>query len=69
MNCTRLMDYVESTPGLRQRAAEAPPLKAISKGVHVVMDGYQWVLAAAAHTERHAKQMLEVIADDAFPEA
>jgi len=32
-----------------------------------VMDGYQWVLAAAAHTERHAKQMLEVIAEDTFP--
>jgi hypothetical protein len=31
------------------------------------MDGYQWILAAAAHTERHAKQMLEVKADDDFP--
>ena len=29
--------------------------------------GYQWVLAAAAHTERHAKQMLEIRADDNFP--
>jgi len=67
MNCTRLMHYLESTPGLRQHAAEAAPLKAVSKGAHGVMDGYQWVLAAAAHTERHAKQMLEVIAEDTFP--
>jgi hypothetical protein len=52
---------------LRQYAVESRPLKAISNGAYEVMDGYQWVLAAAAHAERHAKQMLEVIADDDFP--
>jgi hypothetical protein len=31
------------------------------------MDGYQWILAAAAHAERHTKQILEVIANAAFP--
>jgi len=66
-NYIRLMDYLESTPGLRQHTGEAAPLKAVSKGAYEVMDGYQWVLAAAAHTERHAKQMLEVRADDNFP--
>ena len=66
-NYIRLMDYLESTPGLRQHAGEAAPLKAVSNGAYEVMDGYQWVLAAAAHTERHAKQMLEVMADDNFP--
>jgi hypothetical protein len=66
-NCVRLMDYLESTPGLRQQAVEALPLKAVSNGAYAVMDGYQWVLTAAAHTERHAKQMLEVMADDNFP--
>ena len=66
-NYIRLMDYLESTPGLRQQAGEAGPLKAVSNGAYEVMDGYQWVLAAAAHTERHAKQMLEVMADDNFP--
>jgi len=66
-NCIRLMDHLESTPGLRQHTGEAAPLKAVSKGAYEVMDGYQWVLAAAAHTERHAKQMLEVRADDNFP--
>jgi hypothetical protein len=30
-------------------------------------DGYQAVLAAAAHTERHVAQMLEVKADPSFP--
>jgi len=55
-NYVRLMDYLESTPGLRQQAGEALPLKAVSNGAYEVMDGYQWVLAAAAHAERHAKQ-------------
>jgi hypothetical protein len=66
-NYIRLMDYLESTPGLRRQAGEAAPLKAVSNGAYEVMDGYQWVLAAAAHAERHAKQMLEVMADDNFP--
>ena len=66
-NYIRLMNYLESTPGLRQQAGEAVPLKAVSNGAYEVMDGYQWVLAAAAHAERHAKQMLEVKADDNFP--
>jgi hypothetical protein len=66
-NYVRLMDYLESTPGLRQQAGEALPLKAVSNGAYEVMDGYQWVLAAAAHAERHAKQMLEIMADDSFP--
>jgi hypothetical protein len=66
-NCIRLVDCLESTPGLRQHVLEAPPLKAVSKGAYEVMDGYQWILTAAAHTERHAKQMLEVMADDNFP--
>ena len=67
-NYARLMDRLESTPGLRQHAGEAAPLKAVSNGAYQMMDGYQWILAAAAHTERHAKQMLEVIADANFPE-
>jgi hypothetical protein len=32
-----------------------------------MMEGYQWILAATAHTERHTKQILEVMADSAFP--
>ena len=55
------------SPDLRQHAVEALPLKAISKGEYDKMDGYQWILAAAAHTERHTKQILEVRADANFP--
>jgi hypothetical protein len=55
------------SPELRQHAVEALPLKAISKGEYDKMDGYQWILAAAAHTERHTKQILEVRADANFP--
>ena len=66
-NYSRLSDFLESKPGLRQHATEAPPMKVVSKGVFEVMDGYQWILAAAAHAERHAKQMLEVKANAAYP--
>lgn len=31
------------------------------------LDAYEWVLAVAAHTERHTKQILEVKADHGFP--
>ncbi len=66
-NYERLTEYLESTPDLRQRLRESPPLKAISNGAFQSMDGYQWVLAAAAHTERHVKQILEVMAEPDFP--
>ncbi len=66
-NYALLAEHLESTPGLRRHAVDAPPLKAVSGGAFAVMDGYQWILAAAAHTERHAKQMLEVKADPNYP--
>jgi hypothetical protein len=31
------------------------------------LDGYQWMLYAAAHTKRHTAQILEVKADPGFP--
>lgn len=31
------------------------------------LDGYQWVLTVAAHSERHTRQILEVKADPRFP--
>jgi hypothetical protein len=64
----RLSEYLESTPDLRQHVRDAPPIKAISKGVFESIDGYQWILTAAAHNERHTKQILEVKADPNFPE-
>lgn len=61
-NCAEFTDILTSVPGLREHALESPPLKAISNGAYSVMDGYQWILAAALHTERHTKQILEVLA-------
>lgn len=66
-NCGGLNDYVESSPGLRLRVIEAAPLKAMTQGAHSDMDGYQWVLAVAAHTERHTKQIREVQASPNYP--
>ncbi|HEY3836946.1 MAG TPA: DinB family protein [Bryobacteraceae bacterium] len=63
----RLANCLESQPGLRRHACESAPLKAVSKGAFQFMDGYQFILAAAAHTERHAKQILEVMADPGYP--
>jgi hypothetical protein len=66
-DCATLRDYLESTPDLRQHVVAALPLKLISKGAYDSMDGYEWILAACAHIERHTKQILEVKADPKFP--
>ncbi len=68
-NTLSFSECLESMPYLRDHVLESPPLKAVSKGEHVFMDGYQWLLAAAAHAERHTKQILEVKADSRFPAA
>ena len=51
-------EYLKSTPGLRAHMADSPLGK---------LDGYEFVLFTAAHSERHTKQMLEVKADPNFP--
>ncbi len=66
-NTRTFAECLESMPDLREHVLESAPLKAISKGQHTLMDGYQWILAASAHTERHTKQILEVRADPRFP--
>jgi len=66
-NYGQLTEYLETTPDLRHHALDAPPLKAVSKGAYDSMDGYQWILATAAHVERHTKQILEVKANANFP--
>jgi hypothetical protein len=66
-NYAQLTTILETTSDLREHAIEALPLKAVSKGAYDSMDGYQWVLAAAAHTARHTKQILEVRAAPSFP--
>ncbi len=63
----RLSECLESQPELRRHVLESAPLKAVSKGEYLVMDGYQWILAASAHTERHTHQILEVKAHSGYP--
>ncbi|HXS94750.1 MAG TPA: DinB family protein [Candidatus Limnocylindrales bacterium] len=63
-----LIEYLEATPDARDHAIPSPPLKAISGGQYELMDGYQWVLAAAGHMQRHTAQALEVKAHPAFPQ-
>lgn len=48
-----------NTPGLRAHYAERAPFGKL--------DGYEWILFVAAHSERHTKQILEVEADPNFP--
>lgn len=67
-NFARFNIYLQSTPDMRRHAVESRPLQAVSGGKYTLMDGYQWVLASAAHMERHTKQVLEVKAELAFPQ-
>jgi hypothetical protein len=66
-NCGRLREYIDSNPDLRLRVIESMPLKAVTKGEYDQMDGYQWVLGVAAHTERHTQQIREVQATEGYP--
>jgi DinB family protein len=50
--------FLKNTPELRAHLADSPLGK---------LDGYEWVLLIAAHSERHTKQILEVKADPSFP--
>lgn len=51
--------FLKETKDLRQHAVDSPLGKKL--------DGYQWVLFIAAHSERHTKQLNEVKADPNFP--
>ncbi len=53
-------EYLKSTPGLRAHLGDSPLGK---------LDGYEFALFTAAHSERHTKQMLEVKADPGFPKS
>jgi hypothetical protein len=66
-NARRLAECLETIPDLRHHVLDSPPLRFISKGEYTVMDGYQWILAASSHAERHTKQILEVKANPQFP--
>jgi len=66
-NYAALNERLISTADLRRHAIEAPPLRFVTNNAYSFMDGYQWILAAAAHTERHANQMREVMASPGYP--
>jgi hypothetical protein len=55
------VNLLRNTPDLRAHAIK-----------HIVfgsLDGYEWIIAVAAHSARHTKQILEVKADPNFPAA
>jgi hypothetical protein len=51
-------DFLKTATGLREHVADSPMGK---------LDGYEFVLLIAAHSERHTKQINEVKADPNFP--
>jgi hypothetical protein len=53
--------FLEKTPDLRAHATDSPMGKQL--------DGYEWILFIAAHSDRHTKQILEVKADPNFPKS
>jgi hypothetical protein len=55
----RTEDFLKSTNDLRAHATDSPLGKQL--------DGYEWILFVAAHSDRHTKQILEVKADPNFP--
>jgi hypothetical protein len=55
---TATEDFLKSTVGLRDHVSDSPMGK---------LDGYEFVLLIAAHSERHTKQINEVKADPNFP--
>jgi hypothetical protein len=67
-NTAAFEQMLESRSDLRGHALPSPPLKVITKDVYQFTDGYQTILAISAHTERHTKQILEVMANPNFPE-
>ena len=52
-------DFLTKTPDLREHAIDSPFGKKL--------DGYEWVLFIAAHSDRHTKQILEVKSNPNFP--
>jgi uncharacterized damage-inducible protein DinB len=53
------LDFLNQHDDLRAHALDSPLGKKL--------DGYEWVLFVAAHSERHTKQINEVKADPNFP--
>jgi hypothetical protein len=56
----RSIAFAESAQNLRDYAFESP--------FGTKLDGYQWLLFNAAHSERHTRQILELKSDPGFPQ-
>jgi hypothetical protein len=54
-------ELIRNTPGVRAHTVVHP--------VFGPLDGYQWIMAVAAHSARHTEQILEVKAASGFPAA
>jgi hypothetical protein len=52
-------DFLTKTADLREHAIDGPMGKKL--------DGYEWILFIAAHSDRHTKQILEVKSNPNFP--
>jgi len=63
----RLIEFLETTPDLREHIMDSPPLRVLTQGACSTADGYQWALTAAAHDERHVRQILELKAAPGYP--
>jgi hypothetical protein len=66
-NYERLIEFVESTPDLREHILDSPPLRFVTNGAYSTVDGYQWALTVAAHDERHVRQIEELKASPGYP--
>lgn len=55
----KTIQFLESTPDLRAHVVDSP--------LGQKLDAYEWLLFAAAHSERHTKQIDEIKADPKFP--
>ena len=54
-------EFLKTTPGLRDHAADSP--------AGAKWDAYEFVLLIAAHSERHTNQIKEVKADPNYPKS
>jgi DinB superfamily len=54
-------EFLKSTPGLREHAADSP--------AGTKWDAYEFLLFIGAHSERHTKQILEVKSDPNYPKS
>ena len=55
----RLIEYLKTTPDLRQHVMDSP--------LGLPLDGYEWILFDGAHSERHDKQIKEIEATEGYP--